>query len=295
VPAALPAAALAQLERDPGTRVLWLRPESDIRVSYVLSSPSGPSFGDAELPRLPVATRVLDRVVADLAVPRGSNAAEALATFAVKYVAVPDPVPPALAQGLDAQAGLARVNFQGDVRVWRTLTPAARLTVVPAPIAAPAREGTVATRDQLRLNPPVPVRPVAADLASRTEATDGVVPGGPAGRVLALSQRAHEGWEATLDGVPLKRVTLWGWAQGFELPETGGTLHVRHDNAPRRAALTAQGVLLLVALVLAAPPVRRGDDEPEPEPEPEDERDDELAGVGAGPDTTAEPRNVRTL
>jgi GT2 family glycosyltransferase len=273
VAAALPAAATSQLEREPGTRVLWLRPRADGSVGYVLSSPGGPHFGDAELSRTPVTMRVLDRVVADLGVPRGSNAAEELATFAVKFVAVPAPVPDALARGLDAQAGLARVNFQGDVRVWRTLTPAARLTVVPPAVAAPARAGGVASRDQLRLEPPLAVRPGAP------------IPGGPNGRVLALAARAHEGWEATLDGVPLKRVTLYGWAQGFELPEGGGTVEVRHDGSSRRASLAVQGLLLLVAVVLAAPPVRRGDDEPEPEPE---EPDEEPALAGA-------PTHVRTV
>ncbi|HEX8002550.1 MAG TPA: glycosyltransferase [Mycobacteriales bacterium] len=272
VPAALPAAALSQLERDPGTRVLWLRPRADGSVGYVLSSPRGPGFGDAELPRTPVTMRALDRIVGDLAVPRGSDAAEALATFGVKFVAVPDPVPAFVAAGLDAQAGLARVNFQGDVRVWRTLTPAARLTVLPPSAAAPAREGRVASRDQLRLDPPLAVRDGRA------------VPGGQPGRVLALAQRAHPGWEATLDGRPLKRVTLYGWAQGFELPEAGGTVRVRHDGSSRTASLAVQGVLLLVALVLAAPPVRRGDDEPEPEPE-EAEEEPVLAGTG----------NVRTV
>jgi GT2 family glycosyltransferase len=263
VPAALPAAALAQLQRDPGTRVLWLRGDSDERVSYVLSSPEGPRFGDADLARTPVTTRLLDRIVADLAVPRGSNAAEGLATFAVRFVAVPDPVPPALAAGLDAQAGLARVNFQGDVRVWRTVTPAARLTVVPAQLAGIARGGDFAERDQLRLTPPVPLR-------SGREGATSTVPGGQAGRLLVLSERAHPGWEATLDGRPLRRVTVWGWAQGFELPAGGGTLVVRHDTSHRKASLAVEGVLLLVAVVLAAPSVRRGD-ESETEAVPEEE------------------------
>jgi hypothetical protein len=104
------------------------------------------------------------------------------------------------------------------------------------------------------------------------------VPAGPEGRLLSLSERAHRGWEATLDGKPLRRVTLWGWAQGFELPASGGVLELRHDTSRRTTSLAVQGLLVLVAVVLAAPSVRRNDDAPdadaddttfEPIPEPE--------------------------
>jgi hypothetical protein len=283
VPAALPAAAVAELDREPGTRVLWLRPEARERVSYVLSRPAGPDLGDADLPQRGAANRLLDALVADLAVPRGSNAAEGLATYAVRYVAVPDPVPPWLANALDAQAGLARVTFQGEVRIWRTATPAARLSVVPPELAEVARGGRFATRDQLRLTPTAP-------LPSGTEAARVEVPAGPAGRLLALSERAHRGWEATLDGEPLRRVTVWGWAQGFELPPGGGVLELRHDGSRRTTALVLQGVLLLLAVVLAAPSVRRGDDVPEDE-------QDEAPDDDAGPEPEPVPAggNVRTL
>ncbi|HEU0131674.1 MAG TPA: glycosyltransferase family 2 protein [Mycobacteriales bacterium] len=285
-PARLPAAAVAQLDREPGSRVLWLRADDDAGVSYVLSAPEGPDAGDADLPRPGVAMRLLDRLVGDLAVPRGSTAAEGLATFAVRYVAVADPVPGWLATALDAQSGLARVNFQGDVRVWRTLTPAARLTVLPPVLAGTARSGAFATRDQLRLTPPAPLH--AFREAART-----TVPAGADGRLLALSERADRGWVATLDGKPLRRVTVWGWAQGFELPANGGVLRLRHDGSRRDTALAVQGLLLLVALVLAAPSVRRADDEPDPDAE--DTTPPEPALAGAAPGGPDAPRNVRTV
>jgi GT2 family glycosyltransferase len=293
VPAALPAAAVSVLDRDPGSRVLWLRPDDGTHVSYVLAAPAGPDVGDADLPRPGAATTILDRLVGDITVPRGSNAAEGLATFAVRYVAVADPVPLWLATALDAQPGLTRVNYQGAVRVWRTLTPAARLTVVPPELARAATRGIVASLDQLRLTPPAPL--ASTKVAART-----TVDPGRAGRLVALAERADRGWTATLDGRPLRRVTVWGWAQGFELPQTGGVLRVRHDGTRRAAALAVQGVLLLVALVLAAPPVRRGDDaESEDAPAAERETESE-AGPGAEPAGWGAPPpvatgNVRTL
>jgi GT2 family glycosyltransferase len=284
-PAALPAAAAALLGREPGSRVLWLRPDDTERLSYVLAAPEGPDVGDADLPRPGVASRLLDRLVGDLAVARGSNAAEGLATFAVRYVAVADPVPGRLAAALDSQAGLARVNFQGDVQVWRTLTPAARLTVLPPDLAVAARQGAFATRDQLRLTPPAPVR-------SGREAARATLPPGPAGRLLALSERADRGWVATVDGRPLRRVTVWGWAQAFELPASGGALRLRHAGGRRTAAVAVEALLLLVAVVLAAPSVRRGDDEEPGEPEPVP---DAVPDPATGPAPPVSAGNVRTL
>ncbi|NED01555.1 hypothetical protein G3I55_07780, partial [Streptomyces sp. SID6648] len=49
------------------------------------------------------------------------------------------------------------------------------------------------------------------------------------GRVLRLADTAAEGWTATLDGKPLTRTTVDGWAQGFELPASGGRLDVTYD------------------------------------------------------------------
>ena len=252
-------------------------------MSYVLSLPKGPGLADADLPQPSVAMRMLDDVVGDLAVPRGSSAAEGLATYAVRYVAVPEPVPAWLTNALDAQSGLARVNFQGQVRVWRTLTPAARLTVVPPELNEVARGERFASRDELRLTPTEPLK-------SAREGADVRIPAGEPGRLLALSERAHRGWVATVDGQPLKRVTVWGWAQGFELfPAGGGVLELRHDTSRRATSLAVQGFLLLLAVVLAAPSVRRGDDEPE--------EDDEVPAVEpAEPENTAVPAgNVRTI
>ncbi len=75
---------------------------------------------------------------------------------------------------------------------------------------------------------------------------------GSDGRVLRLADTAAEGWTATLDGKPLTRTTVDGWAQGFELPASGGRLDVTYD-APftHTAWLWAQGLLAVVLVVLA--------------------------------------------
>lgn len=95
------------------------------------------------------------------------------------------------------------------------------------------------------------------------------VPSGSDGRVLRLADSAAPGWTATLDGKPLTRTTVDGWAQGFRLPSTGGRLDVTYD-APltHTAWLWAQGALAVVLVVLALPGRRRDVDDDLPEEEP---------------------------
>lgn len=257
----LPSVVLAEADRTPGMRVLWLDEGSDGRVRYTMTAARGRSLAEADIPLERVTRRVLDRLVADLSAARGSNAAEALAAFNVRYVAVPNPVPAVLAAGLDAQAGLSRVSFVAPVQLWQTLTPSGRLTMLGPGLARIAVRGEVAGRDELRLTPPVPLR-------SGREAARTIVPGGVPGRVLVLAERADDDWVASIDGKRLARTTVYGWAQAFGLPESGGRLELHRDNSERRNALAAQGVALVVALVLAAPPIRRRYDDDVDEPAP---------------------------
>jgi hypothetical protein len=94
------------------------------------------------------------------------------------------------------------------------------------------------------------------------------VPSGATGRVLRLADSAAAGWTATLDGKPLTRTTVDGWAQGFELPASGGRLDVTYDDPIGHTAwLWTQGALALVLVVLALPGRRREIDDDLPEEE----------------------------
>ncbi|OSP25257.1 hypothetical protein B7767_42700, partial [Streptomyces sp. 13-12-16] len=106
---------------------------------------------------------------------------------------------------------------------------------------------------------PVPV--AAGPVEIHTE-----IPDGAEGRVLRLADTAAEGWTATLDGKPLTRTTVDGWAQGFELPASGGTLDVTYDDPVAHTAwLWAQGLLAVVLVVMALPGRRRDIDDDLPE------------------------------
>lgn len=249
--AMLPAFALAELQSSPGLRVLVLAPGDRGQLAYALTDGHGLRFDGAGTRMEAGQRRALDTVVADLASPRGSDAAEALSTRAVRYVAVrAGSATPDLIAVLDVQTGLVR-RTTGSVVLWQVVAPAARLSVLEPHLAARALAGERApTPDLLRAS-----RPVL--LPAGREAARAKVAAGRAGRLLVLADAADPRWVATLDGKPLRRRTAWGWAQGFALPEAGGTVVLHYDQTSRHIALGVEGGLLLVVVVLAVPGARR--------------------------------------
>jgi hypothetical protein len=161
---------------------------------------------------------------------------------------------------LDASPGLTRLSQQDGTALWRVDRQVARAVVLPTADAGSTAEDAV----------PVAAGPV--ELHTK-------VPQGKEGRILRLADQAAEGWTATLDGAPLTKTTVDGWAQGFELPASGGTLDVTYDAPITHVAwLWAQGALALVLVVLALPGRRENVDDDLPD-EPVVTAED-LAGDG---------------
>ncbi|MFI7388860.1 glycosyltransferase [Streptomyces sp. NPDC049813] len=237
------------------------------QVSYSLVRGAGARLGDGELTAAAGENEKLDKVVANLVAGSGADQADQLGGFAVRYVLVRDGAPRQMARVLDATPGLTRLSQQDGTALWRIDRQVARAVVLPSAGAGPTSEAA---------------KPVAAGpVEVHTE-----LAAGGAGRVLRLADQAAEGWTATLDGAPLTRTTVDGWAQGFELPASGGTLDVTYD-APftHTAWLWAQGLLAVVLVVLALPGRRKDVDDDLPE---------EPAAVPAQ-DSTGDGRRARRL
>lgn len=91
-----------------------------------------------------------------------------------------------------------------------------------------------------------------------------IMPAGAQGRLLRLGEAAGPGWRATLDGQELTAVQAaaspggadGSWQQTYALPASGGVVEFHHVNATPWL-LGASGLVLLVAIVLAAPAIRR--------------------------------------
>ncbi|MFD5553005.1 glycosyltransferase [Streptomyces sp. NPDC127068] len=245
-PVQVPAFVAEESGTQDQARTLVLDGETPARVAYTLVRGSGARLGDAELtaaaPAAPAAPR-LDEVVANLVAGSGADQADELGGYAVRYVLVRDGAPRGMSRVLDTTPGLSRLSQQDGNSLWRVDRQVSRAAVVPKsgdpqPVAA----GPVEVHTDLRP--------------------------GPEGRVLRLADTAAPGWTATLDGEPLPRVTVDGWAQGFTLPTSGGRLDITYD-APltHTAWVWAQGALALVLVVLALPGRRRQVDDDLPDAE----------------------------
>ncbi|UJA08609.1 glycosyltransferase family 2 protein [Streptomyces collinus] len=227
-------------------RTLVLDSDSTAHVRYTLVRGSGGRMGDAELAAADGENARLDKVVANLVAGSGADQSGQLGGFAVRYVLVHKGAPREVTRVLDATPGLSRLSQQDGSALWRVDRQVSRATIVPA-------GGSGA----------------ALSVAAGPVEIHTTVPSGPGGRVLRLADAASDGWTATLDGRPLTRTTVDGWAQGFRLPADGGTLDVVHEDPVTHTAwLWAQGALAVVLVVLALPGRRRDVDDDLPEEQP---------------------------
>ncbi len=128
--------------------------------------------------------------------------------------------------------GLGTASGTGGTVVWQLDPAVSRAAVVPA--------------DPASTEPDVAVTRAPA-----------AVPAGTGERHLLVGEAADPRWRAELGGSALPRVTD-GWQQGFVVPAEGGTVVWRLVSAAPWL-LPFQGLALLVALVLAAPGIRRPD------------------------------------
>ncbi|MFH8480459.1 glycosyltransferase family 2 protein [Streptomyces sp. NPDC018055] len=242
-PVQVPAFVAEESSTQDQARTLVLGGTSPEAVSYSLVRGSGARLGDGELTEAAGSNSHLDKVVANLVAGSGADQGGQLGNFAIRYVLVRDGAPRQMSRVLDTTPGLSRLSQLDGSALWRVDRQVARVMVVPA-----GGEGE-------RL--PVGSGPV--------EAHSGI-PAGDEGRILRIADEAAPGWQATVDGQALTRVTVDGWAQGFELPAGGGRLDLTYD-APftHTVWLWAQGALAVVLVVMALPGRRREIDDDLPE------------------------------
>jgi GT2 family glycosyltransferase len=242
-PVQVPAFVAEESNTRDQARTLVLDSDSAAHVGYMLVRGSGARLGDAELAAGDGENATLDKVVANLVAGSGADQVDQLGKFAVGYVLVHKGAPREVTRVLDATPGLKRLSQQDGSALWRVNQEVSRAAIVTE-----SGKGT-----------PTAVAAGPVDIHT-------TIPDGSDGRILRLADAAADGWTATLDGRPLTRTTVDGWAQGFELPASGGKLDVTYDDPFTHTAwLWAQGFLALVLVVLALPGRRRDVDDDLPE------------------------------
>jgi hypothetical protein len=247
----LPVFAAAEIGRTTSPRVIALRSTADAVRFTLLRDAAGPRLGDADVdePGADTAAAQQLRQAVQEAAAGQSAAIPQLVGFGVTMLVVPSTEADGLSRLADVD-GLDRVPSTGAV-VWRTGPPAGELVVLPPDAAAEAVRGEAVGAAGTR-----PLR--AGEGHADTD-----VPAGAAGRLLVLAEPADGEWRASLDGRDLSSVRAYGWAQAWRLPAAGGHLDVHRASTARPWWLAIE-LALLVALVVAALPGRRADDEPAP-------------------------------
>ena len=174
---------------------------------------------------------VADAVARLAAGSADADVAQRLRRLGIGYVVVRGADDEELAR-IGNTPGLGPASGSGDAVVWQLDPAVSRAVVVPA--------------DPASTEPDVPVTRAPA-----------AVPPGTGERHLLVGEAADPRWRAELGGTGLARVAD-GWQQGFVVPASGGTA-VWHLSSALSWFLPFQGLVLLVALVFAAPGIRRPD------------------------------------
>jgi GT2 family glycosyltransferase len=211
-------------------RTLVLREDGGVLTYYVLRQ-GDPTLGEPELARSVPAGQALSRQVAALAAPNGADGGDpgqVLGEFGIRWVVLPSPIDDALAQRLDAAAGIVPVSSAPAYDLWQVSGPVGRGRVLGA-------DGAVSV--------------IHSDVIGASAAH-----APPAGGTLVLAEPAG-GWRATLNGRALTALAkpFDGWAQAFTLPAGGGSLVVTRDNMARNLSLLAELIAFLAVCVLALP------------------------------------------
>jgi hypothetical protein len=248
-----------------GYRILWLGPwaGSDLpapagapngrvaagaaSVAFAVTLPSGASAFDIGRAATGPGYDALRRVIADILAGHTRHGGALLAPFGVRFVvSSPDGLASQDARRLSTQIDLDRVAA-GDLTVFRNAGWAPLASVIPGQAWAEAAPGT-GFEGAATLPPPTGARPIPEP--GSTRATDGLV---------LLSQQFDGRWRLrTARGLsPDRPERAFGWAVGFPVRSTSGTVGVTFGGqGARDAGLAAMALLWAAALWLIRRPSR---------------------------------------
>ncbi|WP_283138488.1 glycosyltransferase family 2 protein [Rhizohabitans arisaemae] len=225
--------AIVAAKSTAGERTLVLRAGDEGTLFYTVLRGRDPIIGETEIPVPAAARQRISAAVGGLVSGRGGEDVRVLASFGVQYVVVSGPgTAQSLKRTLDSQPTLTRKSITETTGLWQLTETASRLSLVDG--------------DGRRLATLPPHGPVTVEPGEGT-------------RTVVLAEPADDAWRATLDGRPLPGKTVDTWAQGFEVPSTGGKLEIVRDDFWRGVWLWGQGLLAFVVLVLALPGGRSSD------------------------------------
>lgn len=244
-------------------RVLWLGaadvlPVPGVRsddVSFTITRNGAGDVRDV----LPIADDDVSRVGDAVTIARHGGTARLghlLAPLGIKYVALVDrPAPGSVIRrpgdardsaAMADQLDLTVLDAQPGLRLYQNLAWAPVRSLVPESVRIPT--GPAAASD-----------PVGSALTTDISAARRLPASGGPGTIY-VAESASDAWSATLDGTPLRRVTAFGWANGWSVPRSGRLAVTLDEPVLGRLVPIAQIVAWIVAIgaVIGVDRLRRG-------------------------------------
>jgi len=242
-PAAVPAFVAADAFGPQAPRTLMLTQLHTGSIEYTLINGDGLRLGDADTPPSSDVWRAIDPHVAAMASGRGGDEVVALGGYGVRYVALAQGSSEEIVQILDAEPGLRRLSSSDGEVLWRVsgVTSRARITdgdtQSPVGIASPENLGTDPYIEQ-------------------------ILPDGAGTRVLYIGANADSRWNSgDLESVATEG--LLDWSATFEIPAGSPEVLVVFDDSSRQMWLLAQLFIALSLIVIALPPRKRIEVDPD--------------------------------
>lgn len=246
---AVPAFVEADALGPAAPRTLVLREDAEGRVQYNVIDGAGPMLGDADVAPPSQVWEQIDPLVSALASGRGGDEVTALTGYGVRYVLLSAGTSGELIPVLDGAPGLRRLSSAGGEVLWSISGVTTRSRILVGPDEVP-----VALAQRPSLDP--------SALISVDPYFDARLPDGSGGGAFVVGAVQDANWRAsamdpsTGQSQALEAVDSPGmlaWSQAFSLPSGQPTLRVWYDHQARSRWLWAQGVTLLILIVLALP------------------------------------------
>jgi GT2 family glycosyltransferase len=287
----LPQYVAAEGQTAASPRTLILTGGANGAIDYNLVRGTGPTLGDADIPVPAGETATLNQAVTELLAGDGANAIAGLDVLDIEYVLVGSTVSSGVGQTLDGLPALTEHSvMQGGNQqygVWSVDLSAAGLTLGRIDVVNVKTNAMLPVAYQCSGSVPAGTTRICSQGVGATV----VVPPGPAGRALTFSEEGFSGWSASIDGQKLTGGTAGevGNLEGWVLPASGGTVTISFHSYTHTGLLIGEGIVALIAMIMALPFGRRADEPDEDElieaglEQPKAETPDGPDGPAGGP------------
>lgn len=210
----------------PGTKTVVIKKMDDGSLNYFIARGRDIYLGDPDV--APATNPEVSAAIRATVDGSGVTAGNTLAEYGIKYLFVKNPAPEPLVRTIDGLGGYVRNSATNDGITWRVVGNSDRLVFKTV-------AGKVQTLES---------NDISANFKVDTPGT------------LRLAENFDSNWKVIGNGKYVERNINSNFLPEFKI-ETPGEYLLIHDGTTRRALMSLQIILLIFALVMAAPAGRR--------------------------------------